>query len=132
MSKDSCANRIKQGLQIREMTQQELCKKTGIKKSAMSQYCRGAFEPKQDKVALIAAALDVDEAWLMGYDVPMERHRANMNTSPSIDKSSLQAAFWGGDKELSQEDMDAMWKDVERFAAFLAEQKKREKGDPNE
>lgn len=129
MSKDSCANRIKHGLQIRGMTQQELCTKTGIKKSAMSQYCRGAFEPKQDKVALIAAALDVDEAWLMGYDVPMERHKTNINASSTIDKSILQAAFWGGDKDLSQEDMDAMWNDVERFAAFLAEQKRKEKGD---
>lgn len=132
MGKESCANRIKQGLSIRGMTQQELCTKTGIKKSAMSQYCRGAFEPKQDKVALIAAALNVDEAWLMGYDVPMERHSITVDASSPADKSTLQAAFWGGDKDLSQEDMDAMWNDVERFAAFLAEQKKREKGDPNE
>lgn len=129
MGKESCASRIRQGLSIRKMTQQELCEKTGIKKSAMSQYCRGAFEPKQDKVALIATALDVDEAWLMGYDVPMERHGVTASVSFPADKSTLQAAFWGGDKDLSQEDMDAMWSDVERFAAFLAEQKKREKGE---
>ena len=38
------------------------------------------------------------------------------------------AAFWGGDKDLSREELDAMWKDVERFAAFVAEQKRRERG----
>ena len=37
------------------------------------------------------------------------------------------AAFWGGDKDLSPEDMDAMWQDVENFAAFVAQKKKEEK-----
>lgn len=39
----------------------------------------------------------------------------------------MKAAFWGGDKDLSQEDLDAMWADVKNFAAFVAEKKKREK-----
>lgn len=44
-------------------------------------------------------------------------------------REELQAAFWGGEKDLSQEDLDAMWDDVERFAAFLAEKKRQEKKD---
>ena len=44
-------------------------------------------------------------------------------------KENLQAAFWGGEKDLSQEDLDDMWNDVERFAAFLAEKKRQEKKD---
>jgi transcriptional regulator with XRE-family HTH domain len=55
------------------MKQAELCAKTGIPKSAMSQYISGAFEPKQDRIFLMADALNVNETWLMGYDVPMER-----------------------------------------------------------
>lgn len=58
---------------MRGLTQKDLCEKTGIPKSAMSQYCSGAFVPKQERTALIAQALDVNEAWLMGYDVPMIR-----------------------------------------------------------
>ena len=42
-------------------------------------------------------------------------------------REELQAAFWGGEKDLSQEDLDDMWNDVERFAAFLVEKKKQEK-----
>ena len=72
--KVSCAQRIRQGLSIRRITQKDLCEKTGIPISAMSQYCRGSFIPKQERTALIAQALDVNEAWLMGYDVPMERN----------------------------------------------------------
>ena len=32
----------------------------------MSQYVKGTFEPKQDRVELLAKALQVSEAWLMG------------------------------------------------------------------
>jgi transcriptional regulator with XRE-family HTH domain len=64
------------------MKQSELCAKTKIPKSAMSQYISGAFEPKQDRIYLIARALSVSEAWLMGYDVPMERQDPKKNPSP--------------------------------------------------
>jgi transcriptional regulator with XRE-family HTH domain len=46
---------------------------TKIPKSAISQYVSGAFEPKQDRIYLIAKALNISEAWLLGYDVPMEK-----------------------------------------------------------
>ena len=34
----------------------------------MSQYLSGTFKPKQQRTYLIAKALNVNEAWLMGYD----------------------------------------------------------------
>ena len=71
--KSNCSERIAAALSIRNMKQSELCEKTKIPKSAISQYISGAFEPKQDRIYLIANALNVSEAWLMGYDVPMER-----------------------------------------------------------
>lgn len=74
----SCGARIKMGLRIRGMKQADLCQITKIPKSAISQYVSGAFEPKQDRIYLISKALNVSEAWLMGYDVPMER----VNTTP--------------------------------------------------
>lgn len=77
MTRETCANRIKKALDIKNMKQNDLCERTGIPKSAISQYISGAFEPKQDRVYAIAKALDVSEAWLMGYDVPMERKHKN-------------------------------------------------------
>ena len=65
--------RLKKAMNIRAITQSELCEKTGIPKSAMSQYISGNFKPKQNRTRSLAKALDVNEAWLMGYDVPMER-----------------------------------------------------------
>ena len=65
--------RIKKALKIKGMKQAELCKLANIPKSSLSQYLSGDFEPKQDRIYLIAKALNVSEAWLMGFDVPMER-----------------------------------------------------------
>ena len=73
--RDTCGNRIRMALSIRGMKQAELCQATNIPKSALSQYISGCFEPKQDRIYLIAKTLDVSEAWLMGYDVPMERQK---------------------------------------------------------
>lgn len=67
------SDRIKEGLQIRNMKQVELVEKTGIGKGALSSYISGKYNPKQNNIYKIAKALDVNEAWLMGYDVPMER-----------------------------------------------------------
>jgi transcriptional regulator with XRE-family HTH domain len=69
----TCAERIRAALTIKGMKQSDLCRLTKIPKSALSQYISGAFEPKQDRIYLMAQALNVSEAWLMGLDVPMER-----------------------------------------------------------
>lgn len=68
-----CNERIKEAMKIREMKQIDLAKATGISKPAISQYVSGKYVPKQAATFLIAKALNVSEAWLMGYDVPMER-----------------------------------------------------------
>lgn len=73
--------RIKQGLQIRKLTQSELCDRTGIGKALISSYISQRYEPRQNNIYLIAKALDVSEAWLMGFDVPMERQHSA--TEPS-------------------------------------------------
>lgn len=51
------------------------CNKYNIKlhKNDLSQYVNGKVTPKQDKLFILACTLDVSEAWLLGYDVPMER-----------------------------------------------------------
>ena len=68
----TCSERIRQALAVRSMKQSELCEITKIPKSAISEYISGAYKPQQDRVFLIAQALDVDPVWLMGFDVPME------------------------------------------------------------
>ena len=67
------ADRISEAMKLRDMRQADLVEKTGISKGALSSYISGRYVPKQNNVYLIAKALDVSEAWLMGGDVPMQR-----------------------------------------------------------
>ena len=55
-----------------------------IPKSSLSQYLSGDYEPKQDRVYDIAKVLNVSEAWLMGYDVPMERQKITPPEEPQL------------------------------------------------
>lgn len=71
----SCGRRISKALTLRDMKQSELCKLANVPKSSLSLYLSGAYEPKQDRIYAMAKALNVSEAWLMGYDVPMEREK---------------------------------------------------------
>ena len=73
---ESCGQRIYKALAARGMRQSELCKLANIPKSSLSLYLSGAYEPKQDRIYSIAQALNVSEAWLMGYDVPMEKEKS--------------------------------------------------------
>lgn len=70
---DTFAHRLSLAMQIRNIKATELHKKTGIAKSSISEYINGKYEAKQDGVYLISEALNVNPAWLMGADVPMER-----------------------------------------------------------
>lgn len=70
---ETCSQRISKALSIKGMRPAELCKLAHVPKSSLSLYMSGAYEPKQDRIYDIAKALNVSEAWLMGYDVPMER-----------------------------------------------------------
>ncbi|MEO2523004.1 helix-turn-helix transcriptional regulator, partial [Enterococcus faecalis] len=68
------AIRLKEALTAKNIKPSELAKKTGIGKSSISDWLAGRYEAKQDKVYRIADALDINEAWLMGQEVPMEKN----------------------------------------------------------
>lgn len=50
-----------------------------LAKNDLSQYVNGKVEPNQERVYILAKALDVSEAWLLGYDVPKQRVNKNDN-----------------------------------------------------
>lgn len=82
---------LKEAMDIRKVNQAELCARTNIPKSAMSQYISGAFKPKQTRTYLIAKALNVNEAWLMGYDVPMERIQTSESEKTNESSETLES-----------------------------------------
>ena len=74
-------NRIREALAIRNMRQVDLVEKTGLDKGAINHYVNNKYQPKQQALFSIAKALDVNEIWLAGYDVPMERNVVDKNNS---------------------------------------------------
>lgn len=60
-----------------DIKQSDIAEKTGIPKSAISQYISGKRLPRQDKIAMIADAYGIEPAWIMGYSVPMYRNDAS-------------------------------------------------------
>lgn len=70
---DTTANRLRLALEKRNKTQSVLARDTGIDTAAISRYVKGMYKPKSTAMYKLALALDVNEMWLYGYDVPMER-----------------------------------------------------------
>lgn len=74
---DTTRNRLQKILSIRNINPIDLSQKTGIPKSSISQYLSGYSVPRQNRLFILAQALNVNEAWLMGADVPMEKQPYN-------------------------------------------------------
>lgn len=82
MKNYTTAQRLKQIMDLRQLRQVDIlraaepyCKRFDVKlnKNDLSQYVSGKTAPGQDKLTILGLALGVSEAWLMGFDVAMER-----------------------------------------------------------
>lgn len=80
--KTNISNRLKLIMSERNLKQVDILNKTlplqikynvRLAKNDLSQYVNGKVEPNQERIFILAKALDVSEAWLMGFDVPRER-----------------------------------------------------------
>lgn len=105
--------RIKKILEERNLTNSDLARLSGISNSSISEYLNGKYEPKQDKIALIAKALRVSPAWLMGFDddapITASEEREIESDLEDILHSVSSAAF-GGSEDLE---------DIEAFKATI-------------
>ena len=73
------SERLKTALDKRKVKPAELSERTGISKSSISEWISGKYEAKADKIVLIARALDVNESYLIGLNVPMENNMKDFN-----------------------------------------------------
>ncbi len=64
-------DRLREAMDLRGFRAVDLVAATGIPKGTISYYLSGKSEPKSDRLHLIAKVLDINEAWLLGYDVPL-------------------------------------------------------------
>lgn len=81
---DTFANRLSKAVTIRNIKPIELSEKTGIDKSKISSYMSGRYKAKQDGIHVLSKVLNVDPAWLMGYDVPMNESKLDILGNPVV------------------------------------------------
>ena len=110
--------RLQKAMDIRNMKASELSEKANIPKSAISQYLSGLYEAKQKSIFKLAKALNVNEAWLMGFDVPLEEKK---NTSQ---KDDFRYANHNGINTdgLNKDEIE----EINRFVEFIRNKKKNE------
>lgn len=102
MKSSDTSSRLKEIMKMHNYRQVDIlekckpyCKKFGVKlgRNDLSQYVNGKVEPRQDKLTILGLALGVNEAWLMGYDVQMDRKHLSSEEAKSdfslIEKFSL-------------------------------------------
>lgn len=113
--------RLKHGFK----TQKDLADILFVNQTAVSQWERGATTPSSQLLLRLSELYGVTTDYLLGRD----ESKPSVEQGHEPSKDNLMAAFWGGEEDLSQEDLEDMWNDVERFAAFLADKKRQEKKD---
>lgn len=104
MKKVTTSQRLKEIMKERGLKQVDIlelakpfCDKYNVKlnKNDLSQYVSGKVEPGQYKLSILGYALNVSEAWLMGYDVPKI---PSLNFNENIDSNepiTIQSALKG-------------------------------------
>lgn len=100
-------DRLNEAMQARGIRAVDLVESTGIPKGTMSYYMSGKTEPKADRLHAIAKVLDVSEAWLLGYDVPMQRsidQKKNDQLAELVVKMRSDASFFDVVAKLAQVD----------------------------
>lgn len=102
MKKETTAQRLKQIMNEKNLKQVDIirkcapiCEKYGVKlgKTDLSQYVSGKVEPGSDKLGILGRALNVSEAWLMGYDVPIARDTLLPSPPKDFDVFSVPGIF---------------------------------------
>ena len=83
MKTSNTSERLKELMALKGLRQIDIAEKTGLGKSAISQYVSGKITPKQDKVYILAEGLNVSPTWLMGYDGPMEKEKILATENPN-------------------------------------------------
>ena len=79
--------RFKKCLKEKNIKQAELARSTKITPSSISDWSKGKYTPKRDKLQIIAEYLSVNPAWLMGESDIMDVDTIDTNSYASNDYS---------------------------------------------
>lgn len=139
MELETFASRLQRLMEEKGIKQTELCTRTGIGKSAISEYISGKYEPKQKNIFKIATVLGVEPSYLMGIN----SEKSNSSLPPLTDKDERNIqkklssiieglapdsglAFYDDEQPMTEEDKELLRISLEntlRLARQMAKQK---------
>lgn len=115
--RETTASRLNQLMKERNLKQVDILNKSKpyqekygitLSKSHLSQYVNGKSEPDQHKLFILAETLNVNEAWLMGYDV--ERDKNVDKYDEESDQTPEFYAIQRNSKKLTQKEQQKLLK----------------------
>lgn len=122
--------RIRELLNQHCMSAQDLATKSGVSKASISQYLSGIYTPKNTSAKKIADVFNVNPAWIMGLDVPMEISHLTPLTNIQADNDFI--TYQGNldfvieqTNKLSSRELEALQKYVD-FALSVKKIKEKE------
>lgn len=96
------SQRLQLALNYNKIKPIELAKMTGIDKSQISCYLSGNYKPSQTNIVLLAQALNVTEAWLLGFSDQTTLKK------PITTVDELQELFYNNYQLLNDDDRDTI------------------------
>lgn len=85
MTENIFQKRLQEAIKSSGLTQSEVSKRSGISRGSITDYLKGRYEAKQDKVYDLAKVLGVRSDWLMGFNVP----KVERNSTTTIDVTTV-------------------------------------------
>lgn len=121
MEKAQICDRLRQAIELRGLRAVDLVDMTGIPKNTLSYYLSGKTEPKADRLYALARALNVSEAWLLGYDVSMARtddQKKNDRLAQLVARMKKDSDFFGAVSSLDELDASQLQTVIQLLGAL--------------
>lgn len=112
MNQDNFIIRLKETLQNKNIKQAQLARESGITPSSISDWLKGKYFPKQDKINKLAEILNVNPMWLAGQEISSNKNiTSDVDFSdesfyPEINKIPLIGEICAGDGIFAEENLE--------------------------
>ena len=122
MAEKKCPNNIREARKTRKLTMKQLGELVGAAESSISQYETGKRQPDNEMLLKMAEALETTVGYLLGAETEKAPAGEGERT---ITENDIKAAFWGGERDLSPDEIDDLWEDARSYIAYKTEQMKK-------
>jgi transcriptional regulator with XRE-family HTH domain len=105
------SKRLKEAMGKRNIRAKDISKATGLSPSVLSHYLAGDFAPQHGNLTTMARFLNVNPAWLIGFDAPMDA----VGIQDPLPIESKAKIVHYVDHEMNKEQLDKTLRFIEEF-----------------